>query len=76
MPRLPSLTGQDVITAFEKLGFMVARIEGSHHILKKPGVKFNLSVPVHGNKNIKPGTLRTLIRLAGITIEKFCECLD
>jgi predicted RNA binding protein YcfA (HicA-like mRNA interferase family) len=76
MPRLPSITGQDAIDAFSKLGFEVARIEGSHHILKKPGVRYNLSVPVHGQKNIKPGTLRTLIRLAGVTVDDFCKVLD
>jgi predicted RNA binding protein YcfA (HicA-like mRNA interferase family) len=76
MPRLPSLTGQDAINAFKKLGFDVDRIEGSHHILKKTGFKYNLSVPVHGQENIKPGTLRTLIRLAGITKEEFCKVLE
>ena len=76
MPSLPSLPGMDVVAAFEKLGFKVARIESSHYILKKPGYKYNLSVPVHGQKNIKPGTLRTLIRKAEITLERFCEVLD
>jgi predicted RNA binding protein YcfA (HicA-like mRNA interferase family) len=76
MPSLPTLTGKDVVAAFEKLGFEVARITDSHHILKKPGFKYNLSVPIHKQKNIKPGTLRTLIRKAEVTIEAFCKALD
>jgi predicted RNA binding protein YcfA (HicA-like mRNA interferase family) len=75
MPNLPTLTGKDVVAAFESLGFVVARITDSHRILKKPGFKYNLSVPIHKSKTIKPGTLRTLIRKAAITIEEFCRVL-
>jgi predicted RNA binding protein YcfA (HicA-like mRNA interferase family) len=75
MPSLPTLTGQETVAAFNRLGFDVARITDSHHILKRPGFKYNLSVPVHKQKNIKPGTLRTLIRKAEITIEEFCKAL-
>jgi predicted RNA binding protein YcfA (HicA-like mRNA interferase family) len=73
MPSLPTLTGKDAVAAFEKLGFVVVHTTGSHYILKKTGFKYNLSVPVHANKNIKPGTLRSLIRKAEITIEDFCR---
>jgi predicted RNA binding protein YcfA (HicA-like mRNA interferase family) len=75
MPSLPTLTGQDAVSAFNKLGFDVVRITDSHHILKKPGFKYNLSVPVHKQKNLKPGTLRTLIRKAEISVEEFCQAL-
>jgi predicted RNA binding protein YcfA (HicA-like mRNA interferase family) len=76
MPSLPTLTGMEVVAAFNKLGFHVARITDSHHILKKPGFRYNLSVPVHGQKNIKPGTLRTLSQKAEITLEEFCKVLQ
>lgn len=74
MPKLPSLTGRDVIVAFERLGFLLDRIEGSHHVLKKPGHRYLLSVPVHSGRAVKRGTLRRL-RDAGTTEEQFAALL-
>ena len=71
MSRLPSVTGKQAISAFEHHGFTVARICGSHHMMKKPGHRFILTVPVHGRKPVKKGTLRKAIRDAGITISEF-----
>jgi predicted RNA binding protein YcfA (HicA-like mRNA interferase family) len=76
MSELPAVTGRDAILAFSRLGFVEVRIKGSHHILKKPGHPYVLSVPVRGQKALKPGTLRTLIRGAGVSVEAFIECLD
>jgi predicted RNA binding protein YcfA (HicA-like mRNA interferase family) len=76
MASLPCVTGNDAIRAFEKLGFVVVRVRSSHHIMKKDGHRNVLTVPVHGNATLKPGTLRSLIRAAGITVEKFCELLE
>ena len=75
MSRLPSITGSEVIRVFEKLGFTEDRARGSHHVLKREGHPYLLTVPVHGNRAIKPGTLRALIRLAGITVEEFTSLL-
>jgi predicted RNA binding protein YcfA (HicA-like mRNA interferase family) len=44
--------------------------------LKREGHPYVLAVPVHGSKPIRPGTLRSLIRDAGITVERFIELLD
>ncbi len=71
MSRLPSITGKEAIKAFQEAGFAVARIEGSHHIMKKPGHVYHLSVPVHGRKKLKPGTLRSLIKAAGLSVDEF-----
>lgn len=76
MPDLPAVTGNQAIRAFERFGFAVSRINGSHHVMTKPGHRFILSIPVHGNDNLKPGTLRSLIKAAGIRVEEFCEALD
>ena len=75
MPELPSVPGKAVIAAFGKIGFELDRVRGSHHVLKKDGHLFVLTVPVHGNEPIKKGTLRRLIRDAGITKEEFCKLL-
>jgi predicted RNA binding protein YcfA (HicA-like mRNA interferase family) len=73
---LPNVTGQEAIRAFQRAGFALDRISGSHHVLKKVGHPFVLSVPVHGKKVLKSGTLRSLIRTAGLTVDEFCDLLD
>jgi predicted RNA binding protein YcfA (HicA-like mRNA interferase family) len=69
MPALPVLSGRKTVRIFEKLGWQVARQRGSHIIMIKDGEIATLSVPDH--KEIAKGTLRSLIRNAGITVEEF-----
>lgn len=76
MVSLPTVTGAEAVRAFQRLGFYVNRIVGSHHQMKRDGFRFILTVPVHGSKPLKPGTLRKLIRAAGITVEEFIDALD
>jgi predicted RNA binding protein YcfA (HicA-like mRNA interferase family) len=76
MSSLPSVSGMDAIRAFAQHGFELDRVAGSHHILKKDGHAFLLSVPVHGNQSLKRGTLRGLIRGSGLTVEQFLEALS
>ena len=59
--------GNDLITILKSHGWSVLRSKGSHLGLKKPGVKNILTVPVHGNELLRPGTLRKLLRLASLT---------
>jgi len=69
MPPLPNLSGRAVVKAFGRNGWEVARQKGSHVILVKDGHWATLSVPDH--REIAPGTLRTLIRASGLTIDEF-----
>jgi len=73
MARLPRLSGKEVIEIFKRDGWIVDRIEGSHHILIKPGHEATLSVPVHGRQEIKLGLLKRLIRDAGMTNKRLTE---
>lgn len=75
MSRLPVVSGQDAISAFAKIGFQIDRIRGSHHVLTKTDCPEILVVPVHGARALKRGTLRALIRAAGISVEEFVELL-
>lgn len=68
MARLPVLSGQEVARAFVALGWSVAR-SGNHTILVNEGQAVTLSVPDH--KEVAKGTLRSLIRDAGATVEEF-----
>ena len=71
MSDLPQVSGAKAIRAFGRVGFHQARRRGSHIILKKDGFPLLLSVPLHDE--LKAGTLRSLIRDAGITVDEFCE---
>ncbi|MBI3001017.1 MAG: type II toxin-antitoxin system HicA family toxin [Deltaproteobacteria bacterium] len=53
MAKLPRLSGKEVIEVFKRDGWVVDRIEGSHHIRVKAGREATLSVPIHGRKEIK-----------------------
>ena len=73
MSELPQVSGAKAVKAFGRIGFQQARQVGSHAILKKENYPLLLSVPLH--REMKPGTLRRLIRDAGITIEEFRKAL-
>jgi len=74
--RLPVVNGRQVLRALGKAGFLVDRIVGSHHVLKHPGdIRRTVTVPVHPGKDLKRGTLRSIIRQAGFTVEEFVELL-
>jgi predicted RNA binding protein YcfA (HicA-like mRNA interferase family) len=66
---IPVLSGRQVVRAFERLGWQVARQRASHIILVKPGEMATLSVPDH--KEVARGTLRSLIRDANLTVQEF-----
>ena len=69
MPQLAVLSGREVVRKFERLGWQVARQRATHIILVKEGARATLSVPDH--KEVARGTLRSLIRAAGLTVEEF-----
>ena len=71
---LPTLDGAGAVRAFEKLGWTVARRRGSHIIMVKDGERATLSIPDH--RPVAKGTLRSLIRAAGLTIEEFVDAVE
>ena len=73
MPRLPVVSGARAVKAFETAGWRVDRQRGSHVVLLKPGHIASLSIPQHAE--LAPGTLRTLIRAADMSVEEFSALL-
>ncbi len=71
MPSVPVLKPRQVVRAFEKLGWEVARQKGSHIILIKSEHIATLSVPNH--PEVARGTLKSLINKAGLTIDEFLD---
>lgn len=74
--RLPVVNGKRVIQALTRTGFVVNRIVGSHHVLVYPDDPTRtVTVPVHAGRDLKPGTLRSIVRQTGLTVEEFTELL-
>ena len=69
MAKLPSLSGQAIVRIFKRFGWNVARRRSSHIIMTKEGEMATLSVPDH--KEVAKGTLRSLLRSAGLTVDEF-----
>jgi predicted RNA binding protein YcfA (HicA-like mRNA interferase family) len=70
--KLPALKPKFVIKALERKGFYVHHISGSHYILKKESLR--VTIPYH-NKDLKPGTLVSIIKQAGLTLKEFLDLL-
>ena len=74
--RLPVCSGLQVIRALKSAGFVLHRVNGSHHIMRHldPPLR-NVTVPVHGTKPLKRATLHAIIKQAGLTVEEFIALL-
>ncbi len=71
MPKLPHLSGGEIIKALERLGFVKVRQSGSHVIMRR-GTK-GCVIPMH--KEVKIGTLASLLRQAEVTADEFIPML-
>jgi predicted RNA binding protein YcfA (HicA-like mRNA interferase family) len=72
MSRLPVCSGAEAVTAFRKIGYKVDHQTGSHIILRHPNGR-RLTVPDY--RELAKGTLRVLIREAGLTKEQFLKLI-
>ena len=59
--KLPVISGKDFIKLLEKFGFIVVRINGSHHRMKHPDGRIT-TIPVHKNNPVAKGLLRKILR--------------
>ena len=73
MARLPVVSGDETIRAFERAGWVVRRQVGSHVMFDKEGEVATLSVPRH--RELGPGILRRLVKDAGLTVDEFADLL-
>ena len=74
--RLPAISGKAAVDALQRSGFRVDRISGSHHVMRRPGVAgAKVIVPVHGAHDLPPGTLRSILKQAGLSIDEFIPLL-
>jgi predicted RNA binding protein YcfA (HicA-like mRNA interferase family) len=74
MPKLPVVSGIETVKAFSKIGYEVDHQTGSHIVIRQRKYPHRrLTVPNH--KEVAKGTLRGLIKQAGLTVEEFIELL-
>jgi predicted RNA binding protein YcfA (HicA-like mRNA interferase family) len=72
--KLPSVKARQVVKVLETLGFQRIRQSGSHATYRHPDGRWTI-VSIHPGKTIPKGTLRKIIRDAGLTIEEFIGLL-
>ncbi len=73
MPPLPVVSGEEAIAALERFGYRRSRQKGSHVRMRAEGSP-PITVPLH--RELKVGTLRSIIRTAGVSVEEFTAALD
>lgn len=60
MPKLPAISGKNFVIFLQSLGFIVVRINGSHHRLKHTDGRIT-TIPVHKNEELPKGLIRKII---------------
>lgn len=73
--KLPVISGKEAVKALERAGFVIVRQRGSHIRMKKVTSErvIKITVPLHDT--LDRGTLKSIIRSAGLTVEEFVELL-
>ena len=74
MPPVPAVRGDRVVRALERAGFKVARIAGSHHVMRHPDGR-GTTVPVHPGRDVAKGTLRGILDDIDLSVDEFRELL-
>lgn len=64
---MKSISGKKFAKLLEKKGWILLRVNGSHHIYVKSGNPQRISVPIHGNQALKTVLLRHFLKVSGIS---------
>ena len=75
MAKPPSIRAREVVRVAESLGFVFDRQRGSHAVYYRASDSRRVVIPMHGSKDLKPGTLRAIINDMGLSIEDFIDQL-
>ena len=75
MPKLPLVSGAKAVKALQRLGFFVDRQRGSHVVMKKITTEGERGCVIPMHKEIAPGTLRSALKMAGVSPEEFSNAL-
>lgn len=75
MNRLPVISGRTLVKVLERRGFVFVRQNGSH-IMMRRGERPHITVPVPDHKELRPGTLRGILRDISMTVQELNDALD
>jgi predicted RNA binding protein YcfA (HicA-like mRNA interferase family) len=75
MPKLPPITGTELIAALKKIEFVVIRQKGSHVRLKHPDGRV-VTIPIHSGKTLGKGLLLKILRDAALSKEDLIRLLS
>ena len=73
-PKLPRLTGKDLLAALGRLGFQLVRIRGSHHFVRHPDGRQTV-VPVHAGEGLGPGLMNKILHECEVSREELTRVL-
>ena len=63
---MKAVSGRRMAKLAEKKGWLLARVNGSHHIYTKEGRIERVVISIHGNKSLKIGLQRSLMKIIPI----------
>ena len=63
---MKQISGRELARLVQGRSWKLARINGSHHIFTMPNRRERLVIPIHGNRPLKTGLLRSLMKIAGL----------
>ncbi|MBC8029463.1 MAG: type II toxin-antitoxin system HicA family toxin [Pyrinomonadaceae bacterium] len=64
---MKSISGKEFAKVMEQHGWVLLRVQGSHHIYGKADSEVRISIPIHRNQSLKTGLLRHFMKVAGLT---------
>ena len=67
---MKQISGKDLARLVQRKGWSLARVHGSHNIFVMPGRRERIVIPVHGNRPLKVGLLRALMKIADLAEEE------
>lgn len=75
-PKLPVVSGHQVIRVLERIGYQIVRQKGSHIRLRDENDPEHLPITVPDHRTLKPGLLRQILRDANLTVDEFVDLLQ
>jgi len=64
---MKTISGKKMSALLKKKGWTLARVTGSHHIFTQPGKNLRITVPVHGNRDLKSGLQKAIMKQADVS---------
>ena len=64
---MKQVSGREFARILEQHGWKLSHIKGSHHIYMNPEINQIISLPIHGNKPLRPGMLKNIMKIVGLS---------